>query len=381
MIGKRLSPVAALVLLCLALTASLARAQQYCPEIAFQPPDRPILVGTKFSPPFVMGPKQAPEGLGIDLWVLIADCIGLDEADYRYVEYGTDADLIEAAAAGAVDLGISALPVSLQGEQVVDFSYPFYETSLGAIVPDRSRAANFTLLLHRILQSNIVTIILGLLGFMVLVAIVYWWLERRAGNEDFREGPLGGLYRAMIWAALLVFQGEGDPFELKSRFGQVSVLLLMLLGVTIVSSFTAVIASSLTLQALEPEVRTVADLEGKSVAVLSQSEAARLAADANVIVQQLQTISQMQRYFDEDQIEVFIHEKEVLRYLIKQRSLSGVKLTPLTLAPRNYAIVLPEGSALREPINRSILAILQTPAWAAALQKYFGPETGARDGG
>lgn len=368
----RLLHVLSLLLLCLGLSASAVRAQQNCHDTDFQAPEDPILVGTKFSPPFVMGSKQAPEGLAIDLWSIIADCLRLEEDDYRYVEYGTEDDLIQAVVNGSVDLAISNIPISLENEKIIDFSYPYFDTSLGAIVPDRSRAANFSLLIQRILQSNIVSIIMGLVGFMVFVAIVYWWLERRAGNEDFKEGPFGGLYRALIWAALLVFQGEGDPFELKSRFGQISVLLLMLLGVTIVSSFTAVIASSLTLQALEPEVRTVADLEGRSVAVLSQSEAARLAADTNVVVQQLQTFSQMQRYFDEDQIEVFIHEKEVLRYLLNQRSLGGVKLSPLTLAPRSYAIVLPQGSALREPVNLSILGIMGTPVWDAAAQKYFG---------
>lgn len=374
MIGRRHLLALLLLLLCLGLSAGTVRAQQYCPEIDLQRPDDPVLIGTKFSPPFVMGPKQTPEGLAIDLWSMIADCLELHSGQYRFVEYGTEADLIDGVAYGAVDLALTAIPISLENEKVIDFSYPYFETSLGAIIPDRTRAANFSLLIQRILQSNIVSIILGLFGFMVFVAIVYWWLERRAGNEDFKEGPFGGLYRALIWAALLVFQGEGDPFELKSRFGQISVLLLMLLGVTIVSSFTAVIASSLTLQALEPEVRTVADLEGKSVAVLSQSEAGRLAAEANVIVQQLQTFSQMQRYFDEDRIEVFIHEKEVLRYLINQRSLSGVKLSPLTLSPRSYAIVLPQGSALREPVNLSILAITATPVWKTAVQKYFGPD-------
>lgn len=375
----RLLHVLSLLLLCLGLSATTVRAQQYCHDIGFQAPDEPIRVGTKFSPPFVMGSKQAPEGLAIDLWSIIADCLRLDEKDYRYVEYGTQSDLIQGVVDGAVDLAISNVPISLENERIIDFSYPYFDTSLGAIIPDRSRAANFSLLIQRILQSNIVSIIMGLVGFMVFVAIVYWWLERRAGNEDFREGPFGGLYRALIWAALLVFQGEGDPFELKSRFGQISVLLLMLLGVTIVSSFTAVIASSLTLQALEPEVRTVADLEGKSVAVLSQSEAARLASEDNVVVQQLQTFSQMQRYFDEDQIEVFIHEKEVLRYLISQRSVSGVKLSPLTLAPRSYAIVLPQGSALREPVDLSILGIMGTPVWDAAVQKYFGGATSRDD--
>lgn len=360
----------ALVLWCAALTS--ATAQQYCPEYNLTAPQGTLVVGTKFSPPFVMGSKAAPEGIGIDLWHLIADCLDLAPGAYRYVEYGTTEELIEAAAKGEVDLAISAVPITVADEAVIDFSFPFFEASLGTIVPDRNRAANFGLLISRVLDSNILTIVFGLLCFMVAVAISHWWVERRSGNDFFSGGPLSGLYRSLIWATLLLFQGQGDPFELKSRFGQFSVLMLMFVGVAIVSSFTAVIASSLTLQALEPEVRTVADLENRTVAVINQGNAARWAADAGITVQSLNALSQAQRYFDEDEIEVLIHEQEILRYLINRKNLTGVKLAPLTMAPRNYAIAFPQGSTLREPVNLTLLSIIDSPAWQDTLQTYFG---------
>ncbi|WP_296428363.1 transporter substrate-binding domain-containing protein [Yoonia sp.] len=367
---RRSHIVMSLILWC--LTATMPYAQQSCPDVDLQNLERPIVVGTKFSPPFVMGSKTAPDGLSIDLWRLIADCFRLGQDDYRYVEYGTIEELVDAATVGDVDLAISAIPITVADERIVDFSFPYFEASLGTIVPDRNRSANFKLLLERILDSNILAIVFGLLCFMVAVAVGYWWVERRSGNEFFSGGPFSGLYRALIWAALLVFQGEGDPFELKSRLGQLLVLLLMFVGVTIISSFTAIITSSLTLQALEPEVRTIADLENRTVAVINQGDAAQWAADAGITVRSLHDLSQAQRNFDEDKIEVVIHEREVLRYLINRKSLSGVKFAPLTMAPQDYAIVLPPNSPLREAINLTILTIINTPAWAVTQQKYFG---------
>ncbi|WP_373636793.1 transporter substrate-binding domain-containing protein [Yoonia sp. BS5-3] len=362
----------ALTILCLGLTASQGAAQQHCPDTPLDVPQGGLVIGTKFSPPFVMGPKEAPEGLGIDFWELIADCLDLNPDDYSFVEYGTDADLIAAARDGQVDLAISALPVTAGNETWVDFSYPFFDASLGVIVPDRSRGANFALLISRILHSNILSIVAGLLGFMIFVGLIYWWMERRSGNEFFRQGPLSGLYRSMIWSALLVFQGQGNPFELKSRFGQLFVLLLMFVGVTIISSFTAIITSSLTLQALEPEVNTVGDLEGRAVAVMNQSDSADWAADTNVPVLSMQAFSQVQRYFDEGRIDAFIHEREVLEYLINRRNLTGVKMAPLQVEPKRYAIALPPGSPLREPINLTVLTGIDDPIWQTTLQGYFG---------
>ena len=361
-----------LSILCLCLLAIPAAAQQYCPSILPDRQDTQLVIGTKFSPPFVMGPKDAPEGLAIDFWGLIADCLDLSGADYSFAEYESNAALIAATRNGQVDVALSALPVTVADETRVDFSFPYFDASFGVIVPDRSQGANFTLLLQRILHSNILTIVAGLLCFMFFVGLIYWWMERRSGNEFFQQGPLSGLYRSMIWAALLVFQGQGNPFDLKSRFGQLFVLLLMFVGVTIISSFTAIITSSLTLQALEPEVNSVADLENKAVAVMNQSESAAWAADANVAVLSMQAFSQVQRNFDEGRIDAFVHEREVLEYLINRRNMTGVKMAPLQIEPRSYAIALPQQSPLREAVNLSVLTIIDDPQWQTILREYFG---------
>lgn len=363
------------ILLCALLSGLFAgqvMAQAGCQSIQFERPEAPLVIGTKFSPPFVMGSKDAPEGLTIALWGRIADCLGLGSADYTFVEYGTNADLIAATNAGHVDLALSALPVTLAHETVIDFSHPYLDAALGVIVPDRTRGANFALLLSRIFHSNILSIIAGLLGFMVLVALIYWWMERRSGNVFFQQGPLSGLYRSLIWSALLVFQGQGNPFELKSRFGQLFVLLLMFVGVTIISSFTAIITSSLTLQALEPEVNVVADLENRAVAVMSQSDSAAWAVEADIAVIPMQVFSQVQRNIDEGLIDAFVHEREVLQYLINQRSMTGVKMSPLKIDPRSYAIGLPSGSPLHEAINRAVLIVSQDPEWEDLLRDEFG---------
>ena len=360
------------VVMWLCLVASTSMAQAYCPAVSFDRTNLPITVGTKFSPPFVMGSKDAPEGLIIDLWGMIAACLDLTPADFRYVEYGTNAELVLAAAVGNIDLAMSDLPITVAHEKIVDFSFAYFEDALGTLVPDRSRGANFAVLLTRIFHSNILLIVAGLFGFMVFVGLIYWWMERRSGNEFFTQGPFSGLYRSMIWAALLVFQGQGNPFELRSRFGQLFVLLLMFVGVTIISSFTAIITSSLTLQALEPEVNTVEDLENRSVAVISQSHGSEWAVRAGLNVQPMQAFSQVQRNFDEDQIDVFMHDEAVLQYLVNGRTLTGVKMAPLRVAPTRYAIAFSPQSPLREPVNLTLLSILEDPVWRDTQQAYFG---------
>ena len=80
----------------------------------------------------------------------------------------------------------------------------------------------------------------------------------------------------------------------------------------------------------------------------------------------------LQRKFDEGVVDVFIHDKEILQYLVTTKALVDVKLAPLSLVPQDYAIAFPEGSALREPVNRSLLSILDEEVWQTYLNQYLG---------
>lgn len=362
-------------------------APSYCPEdLNFEILEREVndqeldknsesktlLIGTKFSPPFVMGEISQLDGLSIRLWGLLADCLALTENQFTFVEYGTTEDLILAVNAGEIDLAIAAISVNADREKLIDFSHPYFEASLGAMVASRDSGANFALVVAKILKSNLLNIILGLLGFMIFVAIYYWWTERQKGNEFFSEGPFKGFYRALIWSTLLVFQGKGDPFTLNTRFGQLFVLFLMFFGVTIISSFTAVITSSLTIQALEPQISTIDDLSGKTVAVKNLSFAADWADEQGIFVEQQQTFPQVQRKFDEAQIDVFVHDRDILKYLVNTKALVDVKLSPLSVAPQHYSIVMGTNSPYEESINLSLLTILEDPIWQSTFEHFLG---------
>jgi len=108
------------------------------------------------------------------------------------------------------------------------------------------------------------------------------------------------------------------------------------------------------------------------VAVISQSDAARWAEQTNITVRPIQTFSQAQRYFDEGEVDVFIHDRAVLEYMINRKNLTDMKFSPLAVSPSEYVIALPQGSALREPINLALLEIIKSSVWDTELESYFG---------
>lgn len=357
-------------------------AEAYCPPAADRNTeafsqfneDNKLRVGTKlFSPPFVIDDRGELKGLSISLWKLVAGCLGLSEDAYTFEDdFGNVEDLLEATADGKVHLSIAALSINAERETEVDFSHAYFVASLGALVADREDLHNFEVLIGRIFQSNVVNVMLGLLGFMCFVAMFYWYLERRSGNANFSEGPMNGLFRTVIWASLLVFQGRGNPLDLTSKFGQVTVLLLMFFGVSVISGFTAVITSSLTLQALEPEIRERSDLDEKTIMVMSPSAADKWTSDEKIFTNKVEAFSQVQSRFNSAKVDVFIHDRPTLRYIVENNMLQNVKVAPYKVAPQHYGIAFPEGSPLREPINRTLLRIVENDVWDNVLEDYLG---------
>ncbi len=66
-----------------------------------------------------------------------------------------------------------------------------------------------------------------------------------------------------------------------------------------------------------------------------------------------------------------VYDAPILRYLAVHE-LDGVQVLPRTFARQDYAIALPEGSPLREPIGRDLLRRISEPGWRDVLVRYTG---------
>jgi polar amino acid transport system substrate-binding protein len=71
------------------------------------------------------------------------------------------------------------------------------------------------------------------------------------------------------------------------------------------------------------------------------------------------------------EIEAVVYNKAILDYMIKDYGWRELAVLPHTLLVEDYAIVLPTGSELREPMNRALLQALCSPAWKTAPQRYI----------
>lgn len=66
-----------------------------------------------------------------------------------------------------------------------------------------------------------------------------------------------------------------------------------------------------------------------------------------------------------------VYDEPILRYLVR-RSYPGLEVLPGTFERQDYAIALPQGSELREPVDLALLATIDEPGWQDVLEGYLG---------
>src|SRR5699024_8670775 len=110
--------------------------------------------------------------------------------------------------------------------------------------------------------------ILALCGVLLMAGAGVWAFERRKNPEEFRSDAPKGLADGFWWAAVtMTTVGYGDKAP-KTLGGRVIGLIWMFTSVIVISSFTAAIATSLTVGQLSSTVQGVEDLGGVRAATV-----------------------------------------------------------------------------------------------------------------
>ncbi|WCN09836.1 transporter substrate-binding domain-containing protein [Marinomonas mediterranea] len=364
--------------------SSFAYASSYsshCQNIQTKEHSRPLTIAVRFSPPFIYEASVATqknggwEGIAIDLWSTIAECLN---TSYRFKEYVDDENLLSALKQGDVDIALGAFVPTAEHERIVDFTHSYFQGHIGVMVAKESGWANLYRLVQNFPLMETFFVLLILLLVMIATALLYWQAEQKNLNPLFTDGPLKGFYNAMIWSTVLVFSGQGSPFEVKHRGGQVLVIILMFFGVSFVSIVTALLTSALTLQGLGAQITSVDELAHKNVAYLNMLNSdlrgetiAEWLQDNNVTdSEQLFSWTQVMSALQEGRLEAIVHSKEEMQYLVKSGYLKEVSVLPITLEQTDYSLILPDGSPMTELLNRQILETVHNSTWHRRLERY-----------
>lgn len=332
-------------------------------------PQEKLIIGTKVAPPFAFQEAGRWTGASIDLWMELARELDLQ---YEIRGFGEDLDaLLDAVQRGEVDAGMAAITVNGDRERLMDFSHPFYSTGYGIAVRPVEKQTWMSVA-RTIFSWQVLRVIALLAGILLVMGLLIWILERRANAEQFGGSVPSGLWSGFWWAAVtMTTVGYGDKSP-KTVGGRILSLIWMFTALFLIGMFIANMTSALTVGQLGGPIRGLEDLANAKVATQRSSTSEAWLRDNR--------LGQL-RYFDDPEealeavasgsMDAMFYDKPLLEYRVAHATDDRIELLREDFGDQDYAIALPEGSALREPLNRALLSPGIEAAWRDILFRYL----------
>jgi ABC-type amino acid transport substrate-binding protein len=334
------------------------------------PGDDPLIVGTKEAAPFSYRDEDGEwQGISIELWARVAESIGV-RYEFREVEME---ELIEGVRDGRLDAAAAAITVTAEREQVLDFSHPYFASGLGiAVALDSS--GGWLSLAEALFSVAFLEAVAALILVLLVAGGLVWMFERRRNAEEFGGKAHQGIASAFWWSAVtMTTVGYGDKAP-KTVGGRIVALIWMFVSLVIVSSLIAGISSALTVNRLEGTVSGPEDLPGRAIATVPGTTSEKYLRDHRIPFRSHATAAETLAALAAGEVDAVVYDRPILRYLINRSYRGRLDVLPHILERELYAIALSPDNPRREAINRAILKIVDSDAWADLVDRRLGKE-------
>lgn len=329
-----------------------------------------LLVAVIDIPPFAMKTSDGRwEGLGIDLWRAVASEL---EVDYELREYTTIGQIADAVKKGELDV-IPVAAVSQEREVFLDFSNHYLRSGSATAVRAERAGYGWLRFFDRLFSLQFLMVIGSLILLWLAAGSLVWSFEGRRNRDMFGAGPVKGIGHGIWWAAVtMTTVGYGDKAP-QTLGGRIVAIIWMIASIILISSFTAAITTSLTVSELSGKVRGLRDLPTVRVGSVAQSEGQNYLGEKGIAVFPFKNERDGLQALVDAKIDAFVFDESVLKYLTRTQYPARVHVLPETFDHYYVSMAVPQGSPIREPLNRAILKFMETNQWTRIVEQYFGP--------
>ncbi len=326
-----------------------------------------LTVGVSHAPPFAIETETDSgsdwDGIGVHLWREVAEELDI-QYEWQPLALG---EVVQRVQDGTVDIAITATATA-EGEQAVDFTQSYYISSLG-IAQTRKRSFLDTAL--AILSPSFLWVCLWLSLLLLLVGVVVWLFERGPNTDMFASKPRSGIWDSFWWAGVTMTTiGYGDKAPITVGGRGFIALLWMLVAMGITASLTATITSVLT-QGQSGQLTQFADLKTMKVGSIEGSSAAEALKQQQISFQPVSGPSAGMEAVDTGQLDAFIYDTALLRYLNKDSFQNRLAIQSTGLQTRRYVFALPENAELLESVSSQVMKEQAESDWQSLLKRFL----------
>ena len=180
------------------------------------------------------------------------------------------------------------------------------------------------------------------------------------------------MYWAIVTASTV---GYGDKAPVRWA-GRLVAALVIIVSLPMFAVFTAELASTLTVSTLESQVQSVDDLQGRAVGVVEGTTGERTMRRLGANVFPFPNATEAADALKREELMAVVHDAPNLYAIAKQRENKDLLLVGNLFEPQHYGIVVGQGSALREIVNRGLLIIRESGEWDQIRSRWFDGDLG-----
>jgi polar amino acid transport system substrate-binding protein len=329
-------------------------------------PKKVLQVATRLLPPFAIEEKGQYSGFSLELWQKIASKIG---AESKIVAYPTLPAMLAAVEQKQADLAIAAISITADREQKMDFSHPIFNSGLQIMTRSGKKSGMSNNLVRDLFSTGFLQIIALAIGLVLIAAHIIWLLERRLPESPIAESYFPGIFEAAWWSAsTLATQAEQMP---KGAAGRVMAVFWMFIAVLFVSYFTATVTTSMTVQTLQGDIKSIEDLNNRVVATTAGSTAAQFLHQKNIKTLEVDKIETAYKELLGSKADAVVFDAPVLMYYAVNEGQGQVQLVNGLLREESYGIALAPKSPYRKPINEALLQLREEGFYQTLYDKWF----------
>jgi len=335
----------------------------------------PVLkIGISPFSPFVMLSEEEPIGLSIDIWQALSRDL---EIKYEYVECKGVADKLKRLQEGRIDIAIGGISITEDRETIFDFTHPVFHTGLDILIPSAAETT-VTGLLSSLVSGNKLLFLAGLLLVIVIAGHIIWLVERSSTKRTtmFHHNYIPGVFEGMYWALITASTiGYGDKVP-KRWIGRILAAMIIIIVLPLFGYFIAQLSSDLTFQRLKTNINGPEDLRGRRVAVVAGTTSYDYVTKLHTYVTAYGKVEEAFNALLQGQVDAVVYDAPNLRFYANEKGKNKVTVVGKIFEPQDYGLALPQGSPLREELNRAILKLVGTDELERISSKWLGDPNG-----
>ncbi|WMS44237.1 transporter substrate-binding domain-containing protein [Acuticoccus sp. MNP-M23] len=324
----------------------------------------PLKVGAAQRPPFAaQGADGSWQGIGIDLWRMVAEDTGLP---YEITPITRDG-LHEALRSGEIDVAI-ALDATPENAEGVSFTMPFYTATLGVV---SEVELSFFRVLKNLATRELLNIVISLSALLLVVGGIIWLVERRHNEDQFAHGAARGLGDGFWWAGVtLTTIGYGDKAP-QSFIGRAVAMLWMLVGLAVSAALTASVVSATNIGSAQT-LNVPSDLTDHRVAVQEGGSAEAYLKNLGITLVPEATLDDALAAIAADKADAAAAAAPTLRVAMDKVP-SDLILSTTTQDPQYVTIATRAdlAPAEQDAIDRAVLKAVTSDGWWSLVDRYL----------